>query len=131
MICSSTKISTVNMQKELKKNILQEICCRLQIAAKKNNDKILYGMVNKIVRESQKLFPFITRSVINKSYKKYVPGNCVSGFAQIKSHPISRDESKEKRASAGKESSSSRGEAEALRGRVLPQIFRKLNGNYS
>ena len=63
-------------------------------------------MVNRIVRESQKQFPFVTRSVVNKSYKKHVTGNIVSGLAQIESHPIRNDETKEKPASAGKEPSS-------------------------
>ena len=65
-------------------------------------------MVNKIVRESEKQFPFATQSVIHKSYKKYISGNLVR-LAQIKSHPIKTSDS------AGKEPSSSKFN---LRGKV-------------
>ena len=101
-----TSSSAKKLQKELKQKVLQELCFSLDVEAKKNNNKIPYGMVNKIVRESEKQFPFVTRSVINKSYKNYISGN-FPRLAHIKSHPIMNDE-KEKPASAGKELSSSK-----------------------
>ena len=103
-----TSSSGKKLQKELKQQVLHDLCFRLHVEAKKNNNKIPYGMVNKIVRESQEQFPFVTRSVIHKHYNKYVTGNFVSRLAQIKSHPIRNDESKEIPPSAGKEPSSSK-----------------------
>jgi len=83
-------------QKELKQSYLEEINEKIFRARESNDGRVPHNFVKNIVEESKVTFPWVTRDVINKSFKKYLINKQYSNIKikQVTANATSNDENR-------------------------------------
>ena len=76
LIINKVNIKIDNILKEEQKKIctayLDSINKQLYIARNGNDSRIPYGLVKTIIQSSKATIPWLIRSIINKSFKKFI-----------------------------------------------------------
>ena len=79
--------------KEIKFNYLKDINKKLYEARCENNGRIPHQMIQKIIESSKVTFPWLTRNVINRSFREFLRDNTIALNTTVEANAITIDAS--------------------------------------
>ena len=77
-MADSEVTSLIEASKELRRNFLERICEKMYNASQSSpTNKVPWGYVSKIIKETKSAEPWVTKNKINFAYKKFCADKCM------------------------------------------------------
>ena len=78
-MADSEVTSLIETSKELRRNFLERICEKMYNASQSSSptNKVPWGYVSKIIKETKSAEPWVTKNKINFAYKKFCADKCM------------------------------------------------------